>query len=60
MSGARLGGQLLAALRTAARDDLAAVLGGHAQTEAVAAGAHKKARLKSALHGELQGLKICR
>ncbi len=56
MSGFRLGGQLLAALRTATGDDLAAVLGGHAQTEAVAAGAHKKARLKSALHGELQGL----
>jgi len=51
-----LGGQLLTALAAAAGDDLAAVPGGHAGTPTVATGAHKAARLKSALHERAPGV----
>src|SRR5690606_32796198 len=47
---ADLGREPLAPERATAIDDLAAVLGRHAGTETVTAGAHKIARLKSTLH----------
>jgi hypothetical protein len=45
-----LGGQALAAARAATGDDLLAVLGRHARTEAVTALAHEAGRLKGPLH----------
>ncbi len=45
-----LGGQALAALGAAPRDDLPAVLGGHAGPETVTASTHEAARLESTLH----------
>src|ERR1700761_4490347 len=48
----RLGRQPLAALGAAAVQDLAAVLGRHAQAEAMTALTHEAARLVGALHGK--------
>src|SRR5437763_1665612 len=52
-----LGAQALAALGAAAGQHLLSVLGGHAQAEAVAAGANETRRLKSPLHGVAPGRK---
>src|SRR5258708_39292696 len=53
-----LGAQALAALGAATGQHLLSVLGGHAQAEAVAAGADETGRLESPLHGRLRGSKI--
>ena len=52
-----LGAQALAALGAAAGQHLLAVLGGHAQAEAVTALAHQAGRLKGPLHGMAPGRK---
>jgi len=57
-SGFRLRNDALAALRTTAREDLAALLRRHTRTETVGTLAVDRARLVSALHGEI--VRICK
>jgi hypothetical protein len=47
-----LSGQALAAARAPTGDDLLAILGRHAEAEAMTAAAHQSGRLKGALHDE--------